>query len=187
MSDNQNQDRLVEATERRQSVRKSSDDRGVKQDQVDGQIFIVNQNSDPGKQIPLNDVTSVTSTEHVPEVVVEPNHEKSSDAPTSPVSNGSQGSYAAIFGNKGEVLSNPSLVSDKELLGRDKVKLTWEDLEVLAELPKPSFVRSCIARRKGLDLGPTSKQILFNGKILIFYIPGSRFGLFEVCHKFYYG
>lgn len=57
------------------------------------------------------------------------------------------------------VVSNPSLISDLQ----EKVNLSWEDICVEAELPKPSLLKRLIKKDEAMKK-PTKKEILFDGK-----------------------
>ncbi|XP_065053013.1 protein white-like isoform X1 [Rhopilema esculentum] len=72
------------------------------------------------------------------------------------------GHYMINENEKAVVVSNPSLVSDFQ----EKVNLSWEDLSVVANLPKPSLFKRCLKRGQG-NAVVTKKQILFdvNGKV----------------------
>ena len=75
------------------------------------------------------------------------------------------GDFMINENEKAVVVSNPSLVSDFQ----EKVNLSWEDLNVVANLPKPSLFKRCLKRGQG-DAVVTKKQILFDGKFAeIFY------------------
>lgn len=46
---------------------------------------------------------------------------------------------------------------------RERVSISWENVDVFVELPGPSFLkRLCFASRE--NERPTTKQVLFNGK-----------------------
>lgn len=64
--------------------------------------------------------------------------------------------------DKSVVVSNPSLISDLQ----EKVNLSWEDICVEAELPKPSLLKR-LFKKEDVANKPTKKQILFdvNGAI----------------------
>ena len=55
------------------------------------------------------------------------------------------------------VVSNPNVVSEFQ----EKVSLSWEDVCVQAELPKPSLIKRCC--KKDDVLKPQTKEILFDG------------------------
>ena len=63
--------------------------------------------------------------------------------------------------DKSVVVSNPSLISDLQ----EKVNLSWEDICVEAELPKPSLLKR-LFKKEDVANKPTKKQILFDGKYI---------------------
>ena len=63
--------------------------------------------------------------------------------------------------DKSVVVSNPSLISDLQ----EKVNLSWEDICVEAELPKPSLMKR-LFKKEEIANKPTKKQILFDGEYI---------------------
>lgn len=105
------------------------------------------------------------SEEKLPEVIIHENGVKLEleNAPNgrSSIVN-SPDSAAEFMQNDSLVLSNPSLVSDF----KQKVDLSWENINVEVELPKPSFLKRCF-NKSDEPTKPAFKQILFDvtGKI----------------------
>lgn len=98
----------------------------------------------------------------IPEVVIVTNakasdHSANGSAERIGVSSPSSDEFMAD--EKAMVMSNPSLAADLQ----EKVNLSWEDICVEAELPKPSLVKRCF-KKEELALKPTKKQILFDGE-----------------------
>ena len=69
------------------------------------------------------------------------------------------GEFMMHDNEKSIVVSNQSLASDLQ----EKVNLSWEDICVEAELPKPSLLKRCL-KKDGESTKPTKKQILFDGE-----------------------
>ncbi len=108
------------------------------------------------------------SEEKLPEVIihkngVDPELENALNGRSSIVN--SPDSAAEFMQNDSLVLSNPSLVSDF----KQKVDLSWENINVEVELPKPSFLKRCF-NKSDEPTKPAFKQILFDGNyFLILY------------------
>ena len=116
------------------------------------------------RTLSVSQKNSEALNEDLPEVVVVTNS-MASDNPnaangsTERIGSPDSNSLMVHENERDIVVSNPSLISDLQ----DKVNLSWEDICVEAELPKPSLFKRMFKKEEALAK-PTKKQILFDGK-----------------------